>query len=246
MSLLLPLIYILESMPGQVPGPSTISGAEADFTWADLGRLKGKLVIASDSSWVPAIIGNNIMSTIKYVLNPRNARGGLPLSKGINIQDLYHGHIAIPISQKIPEDLRTKRKNFLDKYNAELEKAFPNLIGSDNPSASQRQAIRQADANTLVDFKALLALIVETFPKASIIYHTYENVRPAGLADDDPRRHIQMPFSGTTPSTGAYFSTYATRGGDNSDVLSIFFLVSPKGEVFLRGPSDASIKGLEF
>jgi hypothetical protein len=240
--MLQPIIEICEFEPGQVSGAKKIPGVEANFTWADLGRLGGKLVIAPDSSWVPSIIVNNLIATIKYVLNPQNDREGIPLCNGVNFQDLFHGHIAIPISQKIPEDLKNKRKDFQAKYDPALEKAFPGLLLSDaKPSAAERQAIRQVDARTLEDFKSLIALSVKTFPKASIIYHTYEYVKPPGMTDDDPRRHIQMPFSGTTPTIGIYIT-----GGDYSEVIEITFLVSPKGEVFVRGPSDASIKGLEF
>jgi hypothetical protein len=240
------LLYICEFEPGQVPAAEIIPGSEANFTWADLKRLKGKLVMAADSAWVPSVIGDNIIRIIKYVLDPRNAKDGLPLCQGINIQDLYHAHISTPTGTKKPEEFETKRKNFDPKYDAELEKIAPYLSGTANiPTPAERQAIRQLDANSLPDFKALVELVVQNFPRAGMIYHPYEEFMPAGMTTGNPNRNIILPFSGTTPSFGAYLSTDPELASNYGAVLTIYFLVSPKGEIFLR-PYDSSLKALEF
>ncbi|MCP4307709.1 MAG: hypothetical protein GY788_23110 [bacterium] len=218
------------------PMPVT-PGMEANFTWADLQRLGGRLVLSDDSSWVPSLFGDNVLRTIKYVLDPKNAIEGDPLSMGINLRDLYHGHIVMPIG-KIPQDVLDRRNAFKAKYDAAIDQAFPDMLGE--PSVAQRREIRQADTETMGDFRSLIEFIVKRLPRAGIIYHTYEFTKPSGMKSNDPRRQILMPFSGTNPTIGVNF------WGDYSTVLQFSFLVSPYGKLFIRGPDNNSIKGLEF
>jgi hypothetical protein len=213
-----------------------IPGTRARFEWRDLARLGGTLSLAEDSSWLPPRLAKNLLRTIRFVLDPANARKGTPLSMAIGLQDLYHAHIAMPVGE-IPLDLLEHRNRYKHPYSAAIDEAFPDFL--DEPTAEQRAAIRRVDAATVESLRVLLEHVERRLPDAGMIYHPYENSKPQGMTSDDPRRQIFVPLSEAAPTVGVDFWSYST-------ILQISFLVSPQGEVFVRGPHEVSLRGLEF
>ncbi len=187
---------------------TTIPVSKWIFTWAHLQRLQNSdrnIVLAGDSasSWVPGKLGDNIIGTINYVLNPANALDGKALSTAVSIYDFYHGHIVLPKGEQIPDSLQAEIKGFSlgyrDKILAIHPVAFQNQFPfGEGPSAAQRRAIRQVDEAIAQPLKSLLRRITGELPNLCITYHTYEhNKTDNGIRADWKGRNLMVPFSGS-------------------------------------------------
>ena len=217
-----------------------------NFTPADYAKLlaAGKtLTMASDSSWFPAQLQQNLMNTLKFLLGPQPAGQPVP-TEGVNAMDLFHGHLvvkknpavktnvdaALQESGKIDQQLKTAQTQSMGKLRYDSPKP---------PSAQQIGDYKQATDKILPSLTNLFNQI-QAIPGAALMYHTYEfnnpsDLKAAGqkLGDDDPRRQCVTPLDTNTPAQ--YTSPKgATYEADYYSIAKFSFLVDSAGAVHVR------------
>jgi hypothetical protein len=86
----------LANVPHAPNCPNTSGVAEDwNFTRADYARLTScgqRLTMASDSSWLPAQLQQNLLNALDFVFGPTISP---PATDGVNATDFFHGHLVI-------------------------------------------------------------------------------------------------------------------------------------------------------
>jgi Domain of unknown function (DUF4157) len=221
-----------------------------NFTPSDYAKTQkaGKdLTIATDSSFFPAKLQENLLKTLKYLLGPTIKP---PATEGINAMDLFHGHLVIkkdPATEKESKAAEAKG----DKFAAELKAARTKALGREvtfskgYPLTDKNiGAYKTAVDKVLPSFGTLLDEGSKV-PGAAIMYHTFEFHRPSDpkakgqkLKDEDPRRHYVTPLDTNSPRQYSPPSP-DTYEKEYTFIISFSFLVDAKGAVHVR-PMDAS------
>jgi hypothetical protein len=236
-----------------VRGRTLVPGVEADFTFRDLNATT--LRLAPDSRWLPTKLRDNLFKLVGFALNPVNAIDGVPLSQGINLYDLFHGHLIVKKPGQIADsrfvEARQRHDAFGSAYSDAIVAAIPELAstwhihGSVHSDAQQRRRIRAADHSVAPMLEELVLWLLATFPDADMLYHSYEWRKPPGITVKSSNRHLLVPLD---PRRGE-----PAARGDLDDYEQIYiglqqlcFLVSPTGHLYLRGGKDLSLTGLEL
>jgi hypothetical protein len=221
-----------------------------NFKPSDYARTQkaGKdLTIASDSSFFPAKLQENLLKTLKYLLGPAITP---PATEGINVLDLFHGHLVVkkdPATEKPSKAAKAKA----DKFAAELKAARTKALGREvtfskgYPLTDKNiGAYKTAVEKVLPSFGTMLDETSKV-PGAAIMYHTFEFIQPSDLKakgktlkNDDPRRHYVTPLDTNSPRQYSPPSP-DTYEKEYTFIASFSFLVDTKGAVHVR-PVDAS------
>jgi hypothetical protein len=199
-----------------------------NFTWNDLTRRKTKLTVAADFSTLPDKLKNNVIETIKFVLNPgatseqakqrealkkafekshpsdKLATLAIPSALGVGVypDDSSHFHFAVAArSSALSAEVEAFDKK---EESAKTKFKIDDAKGVEDP----------ADRKKFLDhYKAMLKTLVAMLTKAAAgtgpftIYHTYEFVNvpyvdPAGVSRlkfGDPIRNIKTPLDTNKP-----------------------------------------------
>jgi hypothetical protein len=204
------------------------------------------LTIASDSSFFPAKLQENLLKTLKYVLGPAIMP---PATEGINAMDLFHGHLVVKKDPATEKDSKAAAAKG-DKFAAELKAARTKALGGE---VKFSKGYPLTDKN-IGAYKAAVEKVLPSFgtlldegakvPGAAIMYHTFEFNQPSDLKakgqtlkPEDSRRHYVTPLDTNrprqySPPSGGYESEYTI-------ITSFSFLADDKGAVHVR-PMDAS------
>jgi hypothetical protein len=95
------------------------SGEDLNFTPCDYAFLKkrGKdlKVAADDSRWLPKKVQENLLNTLRYLLDPASS---VPGTEGVNEVDLFHFHLVAP---KVTQILYLLPSEFTSKSDQELK-----------------------------------------------------------------------------------------------------------------------------
>jgi hypothetical protein len=207
------------------------------FTPGEYGTLTGgggDLTLHADSDWVPPAIRDNLLKTLKTLLDPKRDP---PSTAGVSVRDLYHGHIVCP--RPCPEELvaaisaLAKADDVDDAAALGGESWGPVTAGNLERFV---EAKRRSEARTR-------ELVSKFFREdCAIIYHTYEYNMPDGMTVGDPRRNILTPFDGDPrgfiPPDGkdpvSYTRKYCT-------LAQIVFLVDETGQVHVTTGTVADL-----
>ena len=204
--------------------------------FATLKKSKKDLKMASDSSWVPAKLQENILNTLRYTLDAKRSPSA---TEGINIDDFYHGHLVVPDNDK---GLSIDATDARSAFQKELAKQTTKALGGEYENVTMKNlgAYTKGIKATL----PLLGKAMEEVMKikgAAVMYHTFELTVPSdlaakkqGLDPSDPRRHYITPFDTNTPKpyklpkgSDGYLDHYI-------HYLEFTFLVDENGEVHVR------------
>lgn len=242
-----------------------------NFTRADYARVTGgsgqkaKLTMASDSSWFPAGLQQNLINTLDFIFGPTIAP---PATEGVSATDFFHGHLVIKkdpatASQtaaaaaqgaKVGADLKAARTAALGKE-VKFEEVSPKppfAITSGYPFVTDKKS--SAEGKVAAYKKAVekvepsLGTVMENaakIPGAAVMYHTFEFNQPADLAAkgqkldlNNPRRHYVTPLDTNSP---AQYTPPAGASYENeyTIITQFSFLVDKSGAVHVR-PFDPS------
>lgn len=231
------LAHVVQGHDG---APDVIRRKETwDFTpanFAALKKSKGDLKIAGDSSWVPAKLQENLLKTLRYVLDAKRSPSA---TEGINPTDFYHGHLIVPDNKTgLTADAMDARSAY--------KKEWDNQTAATLGGAYGRVTDKNVGAYTK-GIKSVLPLLGQAMEEvmkikgAAVMYHTFELSDPSDLADktkrvdpNDPRRNFLTPFDTNTPQPFKL-----PKGGKNYldkyvHYLEFTFLADQSGEVHVR------------
>jgi hypothetical protein len=215
-----------------------------NFKPSDFARLQEAgvgITMASDSSFFPAKLQENLLKTIAFVLGPAIAP---PATEGVNAVDFFHGHLVVkkdPKTEEQAKGAKAKGSKFQQELAAERTKALGGEVrfSKGYPLTDKNvEKYTQAVTKVLPSFGTLLDETLK-MPGAAVMYHTFEFNQPSDLkakgkklATDDPRRHYVTPLDTNqpkqySPPSGGYESEY-------THITSFSFLVDDKGKVHAR------------
>ncbi len=255
-------------------GRRITTGAEADFTWEDLKRIDFKLTMSPDSAWVPPVFRDNLFATIRHVLDPANAADGIPLSRGVNLRDLYHGHILYPVprdetsqmsgpnslrpgtGRTAPPDCKSLIPAILSDQVARFRKAY--LDALNDTRALEGPYLRRDDGTIFQPGEAERKAIREADAAVSAeLQKTIHLV--ARLLPDAAVLYHSYEYVGSIPKDSPLRHILTrldqpkpvTGRYDNyirsaCHILQFDFLVDPGGNAFFRGGDFRSLAGIEF
>jgi hypothetical protein len=213
-----------------------------DFTVEDYAQLTSggkKLRISSDSAWFPAPLQENLLNTLNFLLGPTQGPRG---SQGANLNDFFHGHVAIKRQtpgEFIPRSADVARGKYVVKQESEYEKALGK--GGIEVTKENLPAFTQAVQRTLPAATDALNEILKA-NEVVVVYHTFEKEksRPIDMRLGDPRRNYvtplatNKPVSITPPNPDNAGSIWAK---DYILFMDFVFLIDRNGEVHIR-PND--------
>ncbi len=214
--------------------PDTIRRKEDwDYTPAEYAALKkgkGDLKIASDSSWVPTALQDNILNTLRYTLDPQRSPAA---TEGVNVVDFYHGHLVVPDNDK---GLSIDAMDARSKFKKELEKQTTKALGGEY----EKVTAKNVGAYTK-GIKATLPLLAKAMDEvmkikgAAVMYHTYEmTAQDKGIKPHDPRRNYVTPFDTNVPKPYQLPKGAKDYTDQYVHYLEFTFLVDENGEVHVR------------
>jgi hypothetical protein len=218
-------------------GSATPDAAVEDWNFTPSEYLsliqgKGQLQVAVDSGWFPPQLQANLLALLNYVLDPNLTPSS---TAGVNMKDLYHGHVGIPRGTPVPEALRTRLRAF-QSAEEQIQKAYPDVTAANLPAYKS-----ETEQNLLPAAKLVLEEALKV-PGAVVVYHTFEVSGPQ-MSPGDPRRNIRVPLSTNKPE---HFTPpnpkIASSWSDNFyDVLQFSFLVDNTGSVHIRTGSTTQL-----
>jgi hypothetical protein len=215
-----------------------------NFKPSDFARLQEAgvgIAMASDSSFFPAKLQENLLKTIAFVLGPAIMP---PATEGVNAVDFFHGHLVVKKDPKTADQAKgaeAKGLKFQQELAAERTKALGGEVkyGKGYPLTEKNVGkYTKAVEKVLSSFGTLLDE-TSKLPGAALMYHTFEFNQPSDLkaqgkklAHEDPRRHYVTPLDTNqpkqySPPSGGYESEY-------THITSFSFLVDDKGKVHVR------------
>jgi len=199
--------------------------------YAALKKAKGDFKLSADSSWVPAKLAENILNTLRYTLDAKRSPAA---TEGINPEDFYHGHLAVP--NNIPLDADEARSQLQKERKAQEIKA----LGDEYANVTTKNVGAYTKG-----IKAVLPLMTkaanewEKVKGAVVIYHTYERTAgDKGIDKSSPQRNYLTPLDTNAPK-----SLSIPKGAKDDGYtyyIEFTFLVDQRGEVHVRpGGRDA-------
>lgn len=201
-----------------------------DFTPKDyetLTKAKGDLTFGADSGWVPQKLKDNILATLKFVLTSKPVER----TRGINVKDFYHGHLAVP-KAAMTEELRKSRSQFSSDSDALEAKgrggeSYDKITNKNLKTFSEAMVKIENLATPLVD-KALAV------KGCTVIYHTFELSGPAGMKAGSDVRNIKTDIDGSPAGFSPPDINNASSYTDNfAPILQFAFLVDEKGVIHI-------------
>jgi hypothetical protein len=223
-----------------------------DFTrkdYAELTKKKGALKISSDSSWFPSAFQENLLNTLNFLFDPTVKKPG---TEGVNIKDLYHGHVGFDktVHKTIPKDVSDKR----EKFEAKQAELYKKALGDEwNPvTAKNIKEFTAAEEKSLPLAGDMLTEAAKSPTGVVVVYHTFESSTPsdlkgkAGLKMGDPRRNFLTPLDTNKPAP------FSAPDPDNASswmdkfwsLFQFSFLVDEKGEVHVRTGSTKQLSSV--
>jgi hypothetical protein len=213
---------------------STIRRKETwDFTpaaYTALKQRKGDLKIASDSTWVPAKLQENILNTLRYTLDEKLKPSA---TEGVNVFDFYHGHLVAPEHKT---GFTIEADEARSKFQKERKKQTSSALGGEYEKVTTKNvaAYTKAVMSTL----PLMATAMDELIKiqgAGVIYHTFETTAAGkGIEPADPRRNYLTPFNTNTPAPFKIPKGEKDLMVGYMPYLEFTFLVDEKGAVHVR------------
>ncbi len=205
-----------------------------NYTRADFSALKksqGDLKLSADSSWVPAKVKENILSTLRFALD---AARSPTVTDGINLNDFYHGHLVVPNTGK-SSDVSIDADEARHKFGRDLKKVKEDTLGGEfeDVKAKNYDAYAKALKTTYPALAKSMDEIVKT-PGGGVMYHTYEISRPADMSPSDPRRSIFTPFATNTPGNYHLKKGMTDFTDEFVNFMEFTFLADKNGEVHVR------------
>jgi hypothetical protein len=213
-----------------------------DFSRKDYEALvkgKGAFKIAADSSWFPAQLQENLLNTLNFLFDPKRTPAG---TEGVNIKDLYHGHVGMDKKQhkSVPQDVLDKRAKFEEKQ----EELYKKALGGDTLNDVTKKNVKEFSAAEEASLPLAGDMLTEVLksPGVVCVYHTFESKKPSDLKGKpdlkmgDPRRNYLTPLDTNKPSP------FSAPDPDNASswsdkywsIFQFSFLVDNKGEVHVR------------
>ncbi len=222
-----------EATPAKESQPEDWNFTPSDF--AKLVEAKKKLKMASDSTWVAQKLQDNIIATLNHLLDPNLTPSA---TTGVSVEDLYHGHLALPKSATFAPALREAKKEF----EAEEEKVEKDVLGGttlDVPAAKV-PAYTKAMKERLLPKLAVVFNEAAKVTGAVVIYHTFEHNMPAGMKVGDPRRNWKTPLDTNVPEpySPPDINNASSWMREFSNVIQFSFLVDREGGIHVRTGSD--------
>ena len=231
------LAHVVQGYDG---APDVIRRKETwDYTpanFAALKKSKGDLKLAADSSWVPAKLQENLLKTLRYVLDAKRSPSA---TEGINPMDFYHGHLIVPDNKTgLTIDAIEARKT----YKKEWDKQTAATLGGDYAKVTDKNV--GAYTKGIKSVLPLLGTAMEEVMKikgAAVMYHTFELTNPSDLAKknkwiqpNDPRRNFLTPFDTNTPQPFKLPKGQHDYMDKYVHYLEFTFLADQNGEVHVR------------
>lgn len=210
-----------------------------DFTPAEHAALKksgGALKFAAGSDWFPDPLKKNLLATLDKLLDP-NLKD---VTKGVNVKDLYHGHVVIPLGKT-----RSVVRDAVAAFGAEFQKAYATALGGHWTNAVT-DANLAAFAKALTDIQPsaqkLLELALQV-KETAVLYHTMESGWPSWMDPGDPLRNWLTPLATNKPA--GYTPPDKKKAGsydrDFFTVLHFAFLIDGDGVIHLRHGSTREL-----
>lgn len=188
----------------------------------------------SDSNWLPVPLKKNIVSTIEFILSPKNT---VATAKGVNVIDFFHGHVGCRRSQILPPE--TSIVALLGEFgygwaystiNREFRNRFGMEAGDIKPSLNN---ISHYITTVLETEKRLSLGIEENILRCQdlgIVYHTNEFELDQEFSD--PRRNVVTDqvdlkprhFTPRTANASSWMLEY-------EPLLNIAFLIDKNGVI---------------
>ncbi len=211
-----------------------------NFTPAEYDALvkgQGQLQMAVDSGWFPPKLQANLLALLNHVLDPKLAPSS---TAGVNVKDLYHGHVALPKRTAIPADLRKK----MDAFEAVEKKVNQDVFGKDFPDVSAANIAKYKEATEKELLPAAKEMLDELLKVkgAVVIYHSFELSGPQ-MKVGDPRRNIRVPLDTNKPE---HFKPPDENNASSwmrefTPILDFSFLVDVSGKVHVRTGSTSEL-----
>jgi hypothetical protein len=224
---------------GTTPSPVAEDWNFTPAEYAALVKGHGQLQMAVDSGWFPPQLQANLLALLNYVLDPNLTPSS---TSGVNVKDLYHGHVALPKATPIPPDLRTK----MNAFEAAETKVNQDVFGKDYPDVTAANVAKYAEA-TVRDLLPAAKAVLEQLLKvngAVVVYHSFEDAstRP-GMKVGDPRRNIMVPLDTNKPVhfTPPDENNASTWMRNYTEILQFSFLVDAGGKVHVRTGSTSQL-----
>jgi Domain of unknown function (DUF4157) len=272
------LSHVVQQRRGPVVGIQRQAAEDWNFTRGDYAKVTGtgqkKLTVASDSSWFPAKLQQNLLSTLDFVFGPTISP---PATEGVNATDFFHGHLVIkkdPATaaqtttaaaqgDKVDADLKTKRTAALGKEvkfenvgpapNFPITSGYP-FVRDATSSAEQKVAAYKGAVENVEPSLGKVMEDAAKIPGAAVMYHTFEFSQPSDLAlmgqkidPNSPRRNYVTPLDTNrpVPYTTPKGATYEK---EYTIVTKFSFLVDKTGAVHVRpfDPGSTLFTSLEL
>jgi hypothetical protein len=169
-------------------------------------------------------------------------------TEGINIEDFFHGHVAVPAKPGVSIDAEERRS----KERKEIVAASEKALGGEYEKVTQAnlQAYKKEIDKILPDFAKAMDEGLK-IKGAVVVYHTFEQVDPSDavsakpsnkqkklpggrlLAPDNPRRNYLVPLDTNSPKS---FTPPDVDGMPKGYILYLGFefLVSSDGAIHVR------------
>ena len=192
---------------------------------------------------------------VDFTLDPENAIQGIPISSGISLSDLYHGHIVVDKRVRVKEEfikdvLADKEKFERDEADA-ISKAAGGWIRAWDPSGTpprtdECKRIRAAYSAFVTDLATWITWLVANFPEGKVIYDSFEGRHPESAVANNLRRDIITELE---PSNGPPITKLHNEWNRDEVCYSIgrfSFLVAPTGGVYVSGAMYASLACLQL
>jgi len=264
------LSHVMQQSDGMAARVQRQPAEDWNFTRGDYARVTGgsspkKLTMASDSSWFPAKLQQNLLNTLDLVFGSTISPAA---TEGVNETDFFHGHLvikkdpataaqtatAVAQGDKVEADLKAGRTAALGKEvkwenvgpapNFNVTSGYP-FVNDARSTAEQKIA---AYKGVVAKVEPSLGKVMEDaakIPGAGVMYHTFEFKQPSDLAakgkqldHDSPRRCYLTPFSTNSPAPYTLPTGLGNYQDEYQIVTQFSFLVDKSGGVHVR-PFDA-------
>lgn len=227
--------------PGTAPSTAPAAPVEDwNFTPAEYAALlkgQGQLQMAVDSGWFPPQLQANLLALLSYVLDPKLAPSS---TEGVNVKDLYHGHVALPKGTAIPSDLTKK----MALFEVVEKKVNLEVFGTDYPAVTAANLAKYKEATEKELLPAAKEVLEELLKVkgAVVIYHSFESSGPS-MKPGDPRRNIKVPLDTNKPE---HFRPPDENNASSyteqfTPILHFSFLVDFSGRVHVRTGSTSEL-----
>jgi hypothetical protein len=242
-----------------------------NFTRSDYAGLtpaagQRKLSMASDSSWFPAPLQQNLLNTLDFVFGSTISP---PATEGVNATDFFHGHVVVkkdPATaaqtgaakaqgDQVGADLKAKRTAALGKEvkwenvgpapNFKITSGYP-FVSYAASTAEQKVAAYKGVVEKVEPSLGKVMEDAAKIPGAAVMYHTFEFNQPSDLAakgqkldHNSTRRNFVTPLDTNAPAPYTTPTGAVNYEVEYTIVTQFSFLVDKSGAVHVR-PFDAT------